>query len=56
MKVLILGATGQYRSASGPQALALGDEVTALARDPSKFEARHERLVSSRVTRWTWLQ
>jgi len=44
MKVLILGATGSIGRHLVPQALALGHEVTALVRDPSKLEARHKRL------------
>ncbi len=44
MKVLILGATGSIGRHLVPQALALGEEVTALVRDPSKLETRHERL------------
>jgi len=44
MKVLILGATGSIGRHLVPQALAQGHEVTALVRDPSKLEARHERL------------
>jgi putative NADH-flavin reductase len=44
MKVLILGATGSIGRHLVPQALALGHEVTALARDPSKFDVRLERL------------
>jgi putative NADH-flavin reductase len=44
MKVLILGATGSIGRHLVPQTLALGHEVTALVRDPSKLEARSERL------------
>ncbi|MFY9529700.1 MAG: SDR family oxidoreductase [Candidatus Acidiferrales bacterium] len=44
MKVLILGATGSIGRPLVPQALALGHEVTVLVRDPSKLEARRERL------------
>lgn len=44
MKILILGATGSIGKHLVPQALALGHEVTALVRDLSKLEARHERL------------
>src|ERR1700686_910781 len=44
MKVLILGATGSIGRHLVPQAVALGHEVTVLVRDPSKLEARNERL------------
>jgi putative NADH-flavin reductase len=44
MKVLILGATGSIGRHLVPQALALGHEVTALVRDPSKLGVRHEHL------------
>jgi putative NADH-flavin reductase len=44
MKIMILGATGSIGRHLVPQALALGHEVTVLVRDPSKLEARHERL------------
>src|SRR5271169_4035639 len=44
MKVVILGSTGSIGRHLVPQALALGHEVTVLVRNPSKLEARHERL------------
>jgi putative NADH-flavin reductase len=44
MKILIFGATGSIGRHLVPQALALVHEVTALARDPSKLEAKSEHL------------
>jgi putative NADH-flavin reductase len=44
VKILILGATGSIGRHLVPQALALGDEVTVLIRDPSKLELRHEHV------------
>ena len=44
MKILILGATGSIGRRLVPQALAMGLEVTALVRDPSKFEQSDEHL------------
>ncbi len=48
MKLLIIGATGGTGQQLVQQALAQGHEVTALARDPTRLDVRHNRL---RVTR-----
>lgn len=44
MNVLILGATGGTGAELVRQALALGDTVTVLARQPERLTQRHERL------------
>lgn len=44
MKVLIIGATDQTGKQLVQQALAQGHEVTALLRNPDKFEMQHDRL------------
>jgi putative NADH-flavin reductase len=44
VKVLIIGATGGTGRQLVKQALTAGHQVTALARDPEKIRARHERL------------
>lgn len=48
MRVKIFGATGPTGLRLLERAIAEGHEVTAFARDPSKLEARHERLVVAR--------
>lgn len=45
MHLLVIGATGGTGRQLVVQALERGHHVTALARRPSKIEARHERLV-----------
>jgi putative NADH-flavin reductase len=44
MKVVIFGATGSVGSEAVKQALEQGHTVTAFARDPAKFEIKHEDL------------
>lgn len=44
MRVLVVGATGRTGRPLIKGALEQGHEVTAFARDPSKIEARHDRL------------
>ncbi len=44
MKVLIIGATGPTGQQLVQQALTQGHEVTALVRNPDKFEMQHDRL------------
>jgi putative NADH-flavin reductase len=44
MKVLIFGPTGPTGRELVPQALSLGHEVRAFARDPSAITLRHDRL------------
>ena len=44
MKLVVFGATGGTGKCIVEQALASGDEVTAVARDPGRMPVRHERL------------
>ena len=44
MRVAIFGGTGRTGRPLVEQALAAGHEVSALARDPARLAARHERL------------
>src|SRR5438876_5259898 len=44
MKIVVFGATGAAGRHLVDQALAAGHEVTAVAREPSRVEARHQRL------------
>ena len=44
MKLLVLGATGGIGRAIVAQALARGDDVTALVRTPQKITVTHDRL------------
>jgi len=44
MKVLVIGATGLTGTHLVKKLLARGDDVTALVRNPSSYEVKHERL------------
>jgi putative NADH-flavin reductase len=44
MRILVIGATGGTGREIVAQALAVGDEVTALARKPEKMRVTHDRL------------
>lgn len=44
MKIMVVGATGPTGQQIVQQALAQGHEVTALVRNPDKFELQHDRL------------
>lgn len=44
MKLVVFGATGGTGKCIVEQALASGDEVTAVVRDPGRITVRHERL------------
>jgi uncharacterized protein YbjT (DUF2867 family) len=44
MKVLVIGATGLTGTHLVQKLLARGDEVTALVRNPSSYELKHEKL------------
>lgn len=49
MRIVVFGATGSIGGAIVDEALARGHEVRALARDPSRVTARHERLSVDRA-------
>src|SRR6476659_5718352 len=44
MKVLVIGATGLTGTHLVQKLLARGDDVTALVRNPSSYELKHEHL------------
>src|SRR5215831_15369559 len=44
MKVLVIGATGLTGTHLVQKLLARGDEVTALVRNPSSYEPKHDHL------------
>jgi len=47
MKIALFGAGGMIGRRIAEEALARGDRVTAIARDPAKLDLRHERLAAA---------